>query len=44
MTDRFRRLIVAAALMLPPAYAACSKSADAPKIAAVLVQPLAGQA
>jgi len=44
MTERIRRLIVAVALMLPPAFAACSKSAAAPKIAAVIVQPYAGQA
>ena len=43
MTDRIRRLIVVAALTLPPAFAACSKSTEAPKIRPVLVQPYLGQ-
>jgi hypothetical protein len=44
MTERIRRLIVAATLALPPAIAACSKSAEAPKTASIHVQPYLGNA
>ncbi|MGA2384279.1 MAG: hypothetical protein ABSG61_12690 [Gemmatimonadales bacterium] len=42
MSENVRRLIVAAALLLPPAFAACSKSAEAPKAAAVVVRTYLG--
>ena len=44
MTERIRHLIVAATLMLPPAYAACSKNAEAPKTPAAVVQVFVGDA
>jgi hypothetical protein len=42
MSGSVRRLIVAAALALPPVLATCSKNAEAPKIPSMLVQPLVG--